>query len=106
MGTVGTPGSKSPLPIALDGRVAAMDFGGTNFDVLVSADGEATRRFFPAGKPLGADVVRELLERSGVSDLTTLRWIAVTGGRHQFLPDQIQLAWNVLQAKGWLAAEV
>ncbi|HLZ72837.1 MAG TPA: Fumble domain-containing protein [Dehalococcoidia bacterium] len=73
----------------IGGHVAAIDFGGTNFDVLLLRDGELTRRFFPAGRPMDAKAVCALLAKSGVADLRELNWIAVTGGRHQFLPDAI-----------------
>ena len=66
-----------------------MDFGGTNFDVLISHDGELSRRLFPAGQSLSEDVVLSLLQHSGIPDPAALRWIAVTGGRHKALPDAI-----------------
>ena len=77
------------LPRHVEGHVAAVDFGGTNFDVLVARDGVVTRQFYPAGRPMDAETVRGLLLRSGVADPRALRWIAVTGGRHQFLPDEL-----------------
>ncbi len=75
---------------AIEGDVAAVDFGGTNFDVLLVRNGEISRQFFPSGQLLSADVLRSLLLRAGVQDPSSLRWIAVTGGRHQVLPDDLE----------------
>ncbi|MHB8576035.1 MAG: Fumble domain-containing protein [Dehalococcoidia bacterium] len=74
---------------ALAGNVAAIDLGGTNFDVIVCRDGVASRCFFPAGRPLVVEVLRSLLRKSGVERPADLRWVAVTGGRHQELPDEL-----------------
>ncbi len=73
----------------IEGDVAAVDFGGTNFDVLLVRSGVISRQFFPAGQLLTADVLRSLLKQAGVEDPSALRWIAVTGGRHQTLPDSL-----------------
>ncbi len=87
----GTP-PPVPLPTAhcpLPRYVAAVDLGGTNYDVIVSEDGEVKRQFFPAGRALSIEVVRDLLGRSGVAEPSALAWIAVTGGRHQSLPNDL-----------------
>jgi len=73
----------------MSGDVAAVDLGGTNFDVVVAHDGRLVRRFFPAGQPLSEGTVRDLLLLSGVARPDALRWIAVTGGRHRQLPDHL-----------------
>src|SRR6266849_1494002 len=74
---------------AIPGSVAAVDLGGTNFDVIVCREGLPSRCFFPAGKPLVVEVLHALLCKSGVERPSDLRWIAVTGGRHQELPDDL-----------------
>jgi type II pantothenate kinase len=75
---------------SIEGDVAAVDFGGTNFDVLLCRNGVISRQFFPAGLALSADVLRALLVRAGIASPASLRWIAVTGGRHQILPDSLE----------------
>jgi type II pantothenate kinase len=71
------------------GDVAAVDLGGTNVDVLVCREQAVTRRFFPSGQPPDPAVVRSLLQQAGVAEPGSLRWIAVTGGRHKELPDEL-----------------
>lgn len=78
---------------------------------------EAARRFERV-----ADLVRGFETPFGLELLATVHWVATREGartadaareqayawserKRQFLPDQIQLAWDVLRAKDWLAAE-
>lgn len=77
------------LPLPLDCPCAAVDFGGTNIDVLVWRGGALSRCFFASGRPMGTDLLRDVLARAGVADPAALRWIAVTGGRHRELPDDL-----------------
>lgn len=77
------------LPLQAGIACAAVDFGGTNIDVLVSRDGALTRCFSPSGRPMDADLLRDVLARGGVAEPAALRWIAVTGGRHRELPDTL-----------------
>jgi len=76
-------------PLSLpDGPIAAVDFGGTNIDVLIWQESRFARAFFPSGRPIGCALLRDVLVRSG-APLDALRWVAVTGGRHQELPDTL-----------------
>ena len=69
-----------------------------------------------------SDLVQGFETPFGLELLSTVHWVATREGartadaarewayawserKRQFLPDQIQLAWDVLGAKGWLAAE-
>jgi type II pantothenate kinase len=78
-----------PAPALPDGTIAAVDFGGTNIDVLIWQEGRFARAFFPSGRPISCALLRDVLIRAG-APLAALRWIAVTGGRHQELPDTIE----------------
>jgi len=67
---------------------AAIDFGISNTDAIARVAGELRRWTRPtAGQP-DPDLVRAILAEGGV-ELSSLRRLAVTGGRHRLLPDQI-----------------
>ena len=67
---------------------AAIDFGISNTDVIARKDGVLTRWNEPyLGDPDAASV-RAILAAGGVN-LDDLTHLAVTGGRHRVLPDQI-----------------
>ncbi len=67
---------------------AAIDFGISNTDVIARIDGEITRWNEPyVGDPDEASV-RAILAAGGVK-LDDLTHLAVTGGRHRLLPDQL-----------------
>ena len=67
---------------------AAIDFGISNTDVVARV-GEKLRRWTKpsTGQPDPA-LVREILADGGI-ELSSLRRLAVTGGRHRLLPDRI-----------------
>lgn len=67
---------------------AAIDFGISNTDAIACVAGELRYWTRPtAGQP-DPDLVRAILAKGGV-ELSSLRRLAVTGGRHRLLPDQI-----------------
>lgn len=67
---------------------AAIDFGISNTDAVARVAGELRYWTRPtAGQP-DPDLVRAILAKGGV-ELSSLRRLAVTGGRHRLLPDQI-----------------
>lgn len=67
---------------------AAIDFGISNTDAVARVAGELRYWTRPtAGQP-DPDLVRAILAEGGVK-LSSLRRLAVTGGRHRLLPDQI-----------------
>jgi type II pantothenate kinase len=68
---------------------AAVDFGGTNIDVLLRHNGGFERRFFRSGREMNVGLVHDVLGQAGIPDIRALRWLAVTGGRHHELPDLI-----------------
>jgi len=80
---------EAALAALVEGPAAAVDFGGTNVDVLVCRDGAFVRRFVHAGRPLSPNYLRELLRGSGVVSPRELRLLAVTGGRYRTLPDAL-----------------
>ena len=68
--------------------IAAIDFGISNTDIVAQVNGETRRWTEPYTGYPDPEQVRAILAKGGV-DLTTLRRLAVTGGRHRLLPTQI-----------------
>jgi len=67
---------------------AAIDFGISNIDAVARIGGELHRwTRLSVGQP-DPDLVQAVLAAGGV-ELSSLRRLAVTGGRHRTLPDQI-----------------
>jgi type II pantothenate kinase len=67
---------------------AAIDFGISNIDAVAVVDGKLRYWTQPArGKPT-PELVRDVLARGGI-DPISVRQLAVTGGRHQDLPDRL-----------------
>jgi type II pantothenate kinase len=67
---------------------AAIYFGITNTDVVIEQNGELLTLTRPTTGDPSPALVAELLQPSG-SPLAALRGLAVTGGRHRLLPDEI-----------------
>ncbi len=68
--------------------LAAIDFGISNADAVAYVDGALRRWTQPSEGQPDAELVRAVLDAGGV-ELSSLRRLAVTGGRHRLLPDQI-----------------
>ncbi len=83
------------LPEGLASSVyAAIDFGISNVDVIVYAEGEFHCWIRPAGERPGPELVQAILAEGGV-DLSSLRSLYVTGGQHRALPPRIG-DWQVI----------
>src|SRR5262245_18142227 len=67
---------------------AAIDFGISNIDAVAVADGKWRYWTQPARGTPTPELVRDVLARGGI-DPTRVRKLAVTGGRHQVLPDRL-----------------
>lgn len=67
---------------------SAIDFGITNTDAVTYIDSKLHRWNRPSNAELNPERVRTVLLAGGV-ELATLQALAVTGGRHQVLPDKI-----------------
>jgi type II pantothenate kinase len=67
---------------------AAIDFGISNTDAVATIGGELRRWTQPSEERPDPELVQTILASGGV-DLSSLRHLAVTGGRHRFLPDRI-----------------
>ena len=67
---------------------AAIDFGISNIDAVALVDGQLRSWTQPARGAPTAELVRDVLASGGV-DLAGVRRLAVTGGRHQDLPDRL-----------------
>ena len=67
---------------------AAIDFGISNIDSVAMVDGKLRYWTQPARGTPTPELVREVLANGRV-DLASLRQLAVTGGRHQDLPDRL-----------------
>lgn len=67
---------------------AAIDFGITNTDVVIEQNGELLTLTRPTSSDPSPALVAELLQTGG-SSVAALRGLAVTGGRHRLLPDEI-----------------
>ena len=82
---------------------AAVDFGLSNTDVVAIVDGVRRHWTFPFTSDPTPASVNELLAAGGI-DLTALRTLAVTGGKHRHLPERIGdcriVAVNEVQAIG------
>ncbi len=72
----------------LDRPCAAIDFGISNTDVVAFVGGEQRVWSQPAAGDPSPESVRALLASHGVA-LADLDHLAVTGGRHRLLPEQI-----------------
>jgi type II pantothenate kinase len=66
----------------------AIDFGITNIDAVAYVGGAARRWTQPSDSAPTPELVRDVLAAGGV-DLGSLWQLAVTGGRHRALPEQI-----------------
>jgi len=67
---------------------AAIDFGISNTDAVARVEGELHCWTRPSERQPAPDLVQAILADGGV-ELSSLRRLAVTGGRHQLLPDRI-----------------
>jgi len=67
---------------------AAIDFGISNIDAIARVEGKLRHWTQPSEGLPDPDLVRAILADGGV-ELSSLHRLAVTGGRHQLLPDQI-----------------
>jgi len=67
---------------------AAIDFGISNIDAVARVEGELRRWTKSASGQPDLDLVQAILAAGGV-EMSSLQRLAVTGGRHQFLPDLI-----------------
>ncbi|MDY6875587.1 MAG: Fumble domain-containing protein [Chloroflexota bacterium] len=68
--------------------LAAIDFGISNTDAVAYVDGALRRWTQPSAGQPDAEAVQAVLATGGV-ELVSLRRLAVTGGHHRLLPDQI-----------------
>ncbi|MEZ4706102.1 MAG: hypothetical protein R3A44_02785 [Caldilineaceae bacterium] len=69
-------------------RIAAIDFGNSNTDLVASIDGELRIFHQPHSGLPDAEMTRALLASANI-ELATLNRITVTGGHHQLLPVQL-----------------
>jgi len=67
---------------------AAIDFGISNTDTVAYVDGGWRRWTQPSAGQPDPELVRTVLAAGGI-EVASLRLLAVTGGRHRFLPDRI-----------------
>src|SRR6266508_2462346 len=67
---------------------SAIDFGISNIDAVALVDGKLRYWTRPALGAPTPELVRDVLAQGGVS-LADMRQLAVTGGRHQDLPDRL-----------------
>ena len=67
---------------------AAIDFGISNTDAVARVEGELRHWTQPSGGQPDPELVRVVLAAGGV-ELSSLRYLAVTGGYHRLLPDRI-----------------
>jgi type II pantothenate kinase len=72
----------------VDGKVVAIDFGASNTDAAAVLDGKLNLWSEPRQGIPSAASVRSLLQVGGV-DLPIVEMLAVTGGHHRQLPDEI-----------------
>ena len=70
------------------GVYAAIDFGISNTDTVAYVNGDWRCWTQPSGDKPDPELVRSVLADGGV-ELSALEFLAVTGGRHRTMPDQI-----------------
>jgi type II pantothenate kinase len=80
--------SEHSMPLPTDAFHAAIDFGISNTDAIASINGHWRRWTRAYTHEPDEALVRAILTDGGL-DLDALPWLAVTGGRHRLLPEQI-----------------